>query len=626
MNILSSILLATTMTASPTNVPYRGVVEGYYGRPWGTEGRVSLMSFMAERNLNTFVYGPKDDPYHHAKWREPYPEKEAQDFQKLLDIAEKSNINFFWAIHLGDFKGEYDALFAKLDAMYALGVRAFAVFFDDFGAANADLHATIGNRVIKEFLEKKGDCAPLLVCPNVYWGYGHPYQRELGAKLDKSAMIMWTGKTICSDVRAEDVARITEDFQRPPFIWWNWPVNDYCRSKLLLGRLYGLDACTYAGVVLNPMENCELNKIAIHSFGEWCKDPVNFDSHKAWEEGFAKIFKDPAVAHAMKVFATHNSDQGPNGHGYHREESVEATALCRQARYELKKYGNLSDKTRRSLYYLFEEIDDAAFTLVRKLRYENYQMFWELEGWLLDTMHIMDAGIITLHLMEHRDEHHVNAVVNRLYKGHYFRRINAKQHIAKFQAATFENDRASVKPPHSANKEILPLIGDLLEFALAREYHERTGRDFSEAFGLRAHSGAKEFPKLVVYSNEEEVGIERIFEPRKLESGEWIGFQIPDGAELMTFEINLGFEEAARTCDIEVSKDGENWEYVEGVDHMNGSKLMGGFAHGFPYHFIRVKNNSSASVRVKLHTFKLKVDGTINEIEALLDALVTKPN
>lgn len=621
MTLFSSLLLA--VTASTNSIPYRGVVEGYYGRPWGTEGRISLMNFMADRNLNTFIYGPKDDPYHHAKWREPYPEKEAKDFTKLLSIASYRNINFFWAIHLGNFKDEYDALFSKLESMYELGVRSFAVFFDDFGSANADLHATIGNRIIYEFLRTKGDCSPLLVCPNVYWGHGHPYQKELGSKLDKSAMIMWTGKTICSDIRAEDVVKITADFQRPPFIWWNWPVNDYCRSKILLGRLYGLDDCTYSGVVLNPMENCELNKIAIHSFGEWCKDPKSFDSHKAWEEGFDKIFSDPELAKAMRVFASHNSDQGPNGHGYHREESVEAAAICRTARMEIKKYGDLSEDTRDKLYKLFVELDDAAFTLVRKLPKENIAMLWELEGWLLDTLHMMDSGFIVLDLMEHRDRRHCQNAVNRLYKGRYFKRLNQKIHMEKFRNATFENDRGSVKPPHTADKELLPLVVDLLHFALAREYRMRTGRDFSEAYGLKASSHAKEFPKLVVFTDGQTTGIERVFEQHTFAAGEWISLQIPDSATISNIDIRLGYDATVRACTVEVSKDGELWSTVSDLKKSN-SKMIATIPSDEEWRYVRLRNNSPVPVPVKLNLFRIDVKGTIDPIDALIEALIVK--
>ena len=469
MKIRMSVFAAVALTAATAlPVDYRGVVEGYYGRPWGTEGRVSLMEFMGERKLNTFIYGPKDDPYHHAKWREPYPAKEADDFRRLLAVARKNGIRFYWAVHLGDFKDEFEALFAKLDSMYALGVRAFGVFFDDFGSPDADFHATIGNRVIREFLAKKGDCSPLLVCPNVYWGTGHDYQKTLGAKLDASAMILWTGRSICSDIRAEDVRKITEDFRRPPFIWWNWPVNDYCRSKVLLGRLYGLDACACAGIVLNPMENCELNKIAIHSFGEWCRDPGRFDSRKVWEEGFAKLFKDPEVAAAMRVFASHNSDQGKNCHGYQREESAAAAELCQAARAELKKGGGLSDETRKRLAGLFTGLEAAVRTLVSKLPQENPRMFWEVEGWLLDAQHTAEIGLAALDMLGSGDSRSRELAVDRIRKARLAQERDRKAHVAKFAAATFANDAKRVQSPRAADREILPTVDALLAALAAK--------------------------------------------------------------------------------------------------------------------------------------------------------------
>ena len=153
-------------------IPMRGVVEGYYGRPWGTQGRISLLEFMGENGMNVFIYGPKDDPYHHSKWREPYPEKDLADFKKLLQISKRNKIDFYWAIHLGSgftkgSPGDYAALFRKLDLMYRAGVRSFADFFDDFGAADADFHAEICNRVKREFIDRKSGCTPLIMCPNV---------------------------------------------------------------------------------------------------------------------------------------------------------------------------------------------------------------------------------------------------------------------------------------------------------------------------------------------------------------------------------------------------------------------------------------------------------------------------
>ena len=311
--IVAAVALSGPMVRAAEPIPFRGVVEGYYGRPWGTEGRLSLLKFMGENDMNVFIYGPKDDPYHHYKWSEPYPEAELADFRKLLAVAKENKISFYWAIHLGDsFKKpekrdqDYEKLFRKLNWMYEAGFRAFAAFFDDFGGSNADLHAELCNRIVTDFLEKKQDCSPLIMCPNVYWGTGHPYQKTLGAKLDKRVNIMWTGRWICHDINAEDVEKITADFQRPPYIWWNWPVNDFCRAKVLLGRTYGLDACKYAGFVSNPMENLEASKPALFSVADFAWNMKDFDSKRTWNDAFLELY--PSCPAAMRCFADHNSD------------------------------------------------------------------------------------------------------------------------------------------------------------------------------------------------------------------------------------------------------------------------------------------------------------------------------
>ncbi|MBQ9836356.1 MAG: beta-N-acetylglucosaminidase domain-containing protein [Akkermansia sp.] len=48
------------------DLPYRGVVEGYYGIPWSTKARLAQLDFYGRNKLNTYIYAPKDDPYHHG--------------------------------------------------------------------------------------------------------------------------------------------------------------------------------------------------------------------------------------------------------------------------------------------------------------------------------------------------------------------------------------------------------------------------------------------------------------------------------------------------------------------------------------------------------------------------------
>jgi len=60
------------------DVDFRGTVEGFYGTPWSHQARLSQIEFYGRNKMNTYIYGPKDDPYHRDQWRKPYPADKAQ--------------------------------------------------------------------------------------------------------------------------------------------------------------------------------------------------------------------------------------------------------------------------------------------------------------------------------------------------------------------------------------------------------------------------------------------------------------------------------------------------------------------------------------------------------------------
>ncbi len=77
-------------------IRYRGVVEGFYGTPWSHNARLRQLQFYGENKMNTYIYGPKDDPYHSSpNWRLPYPEKEAKQLQELVKVAKKTKSILF---------------------------------------------------------------------------------------------------------------------------------------------------------------------------------------------------------------------------------------------------------------------------------------------------------------------------------------------------------------------------------------------------------------------------------------------------------------------------------------------------------------------------------------------------
>ena len=613
--ILFGFCFAALAASAASPIEFRGVVEGYYGRPWGTEGRLSLLTFMGENDLNVFIYGPKDDPYHHSRWRDFYPESEKKDFKRLLAAAKKNKVHFYWAIHLGGTyrKGnreDADALMRKLSDMYAIGFRSFAVFFDDFGGADASFHADICNMIIRDFLNAKGDCSPLIVCPNIYWGTGAPYQNTLGERLDASAKIMWTGRSICTDIRADDVAKITKAFRRPPFIWWNWPVNDYCRKHVLLGRTYGLEKAPLAGFVSNPMENCEANKIALYGVAKWCQNPDTFDSQKAWEESFAKLYPDPDVAHAMRIFAEHNADQGPNVHGYRREESVSAQPLADRAWAELSG-GKLTEETRTQLRALFRTVGGATKTLLAKLPLDA-GLGWELRGWLENERFLMAQGLLALDEPDSSLAAKLKKIRARAVK-------SGEAAKERFREATFEGDKPRMHAPEASARVLKPLVESLVLNRLQALYGAHFSRPFAESSGLKGFSSAQSLPKLTASRDGKYARLDAIMEPKTIRAGESFGISVPDSWQTDYFHAKLGNAQAASSGIIEVSRDGQAWEKlavrVHGEQMETPLKVEDGYRHA------RYRNTSSHPVTVKLNLFKFDVRGDDSPIDGMIQEL-----
>ena len=48
-----------------------GVIEGFYGPPWTWSARAEVLAWGYQRGLDLYLYGPKDDPLHRERWREP---------------------------------------------------------------------------------------------------------------------------------------------------------------------------------------------------------------------------------------------------------------------------------------------------------------------------------------------------------------------------------------------------------------------------------------------------------------------------------------------------------------------------------------------------------------------------
>lgn len=366
------------------DLPNRGVVEGFYGTPWSHQVRMSLIDFYGKFKMNTYLYGPKDDPFHSCpNWRLPYPEKEAQNIKELVEACKRNRVDFVWAIHPGqDIKWneeDYQNLVNKFNWMYDLGVRDFAIFFDDISGegTNPVKQTELLNRLTDEFVKVKGDVSPLTVCPTDYsklWANPTP-QGSLaiyGNTLNPDIKIFWTGDVVCSDLTPETMEWINSRIKRPAYYWWNYPVQDYVRNFILQGPAYGLDTSLtkddVCGVISNPMEHGEASKLALYGVADYAWNIANYNPIDNWERGLNELA--PEAKDAYRTFAIHSCD---TENGYRRDESWETKTF---------RIADWNDAAAQALKAEFEKIEKVPAEMEQGC--ENKALLQELRPWLVE--------------------------------------------------------------------------------------------------------------------------------------------------------------------------------------------------------------------------------------------------
>ncbi len=311
------------------SVALRGVIEGFYGNPWSTSDRKRQFEFYGQNKMNVYVYGPKDDAYHRGRWRDPYPTAEGNVIRDLATYAARHKVKFTWAIHPGGDiqfnETDYKKLVAKLENVYKLGVRSFSVFFDDIGNADGENQAAVLNYVTDNFVRKHDDVEPVSMCPTQYnkayagW-VSTPYLQALGTKMYPEVQVMWTGNSVVDMINGSDADWITNIIKRKPYIWLNYPVNDYCIGRMLMGKTYGNDlniANKLEAFASNPMEYAEASKVSLYSIADYSWNMAKYDAESSWRRAVKAIM--PTEAEAFQVFCENNVDLGNTAHGLRRE-------------------------------------------------------------------------------------------------------------------------------------------------------------------------------------------------------------------------------------------------------------------------------------------------------------------
>lgn len=281
----------------------RGVIEGFYGTPWTHEQRLDLMALSERLKLNSYVYAPKDDPYHRLQWRDPYPAAELDRLAGLVRAAAEHGVDFVYALHPATSmrfseEGEHAVLRAKAEQLLSIGIPTIALLFDDvpaelqhpadrefFGGSLGAAHGTACARFAAEVLRPNG--MELLMVPMDYAGIGRSdYRDALAATLPEDALVWWTGSdVVVGEITRADIDAAAAAFGRRLLLWDNFPVNDFDRTRAFLGPLHGrttdIAGSALAGLSVNPMVEYAPSGFGIASAADWAWNPGDYDESRS---------------------------------------------------------------------------------------------------------------------------------------------------------------------------------------------------------------------------------------------------------------------------------------------------------------------------------------------------------
>lgn len=382
-----AVTVAEAVIKDEPTMSVRGSIEGFYGTPWSHEDRLSQIEFYGDQKLNTYIYAPKDDLYHRERWRDPYPETEMQRMQDLIDTSKENKVDFVFSLSPGidirfdgaEGEADYQALVKKCQSLYDMGVRSFAIFFDDIENKDGKKQAELLNRFNKEFIQAKGDIKPLITVPTEYdsnvMGLAstvNKYTKEFAATLDKSIKVLWTGSAVVPEgIDVANAQKVKEVYGDRMGIWWNYPCTDYITEKLALGPIYGLDKGLENEVdflVMNPMEHAELSKITLATGADYAWNTAAYDYEKSFETAIDELYGE--LAPYMYTFANHSSRLVA---GWASTGRADAPAVRELMDTTMKKVARGEDATKEieALNQEFDQMVLAADTLKAKLPAEE---------------------------------------------------------------------------------------------------------------------------------------------------------------------------------------------------------------------------------------------------------------
>lgn len=470
----------------------RGVIEGFYGKPWSDQARKDLFKFMGEHRMNTYIYSPKDDKYLRENWREAYPQDKLNEIKSLVDEANKNHVEFVYALSPGNDitysnEADYQATIKKFDQLKSIGVKQFYIALDDIvpalndtdkkvypvrDSANyknnpwaplADAQSSYLNKIQENYIDKNNLPALWLVPTNYSGSQQDPFKEAQGERLNKKIHMQWTGEGVFSGrITADSIAQAKKTYNTDNmFIWDNFPVNDSNQDRLYLNPTVGRASDLYTvteGFTANPMIEPYASWIGIGSFADYMWDASTYNPNDSMEKVLKEIAgNDADLLKDLEAFVDLNQywDHGDTA------DQVKAPVLSALVEnYQKNPVGSLGhQQALNALQAQLQRIANTPTTL-KNLAVNGF--YTDSLAWINAASHWAKASLASLQI----NEAVANKNVNLVNLGQQLATI--KNEVAQATVKAVPDGRTGSDEP-----AIVPTVGDgVFDSLVATSYQQ----------------------------------------------------------------------------------------------------------------------------------------------------------
>ena len=293
-------------------VRHFGYIEGYYGKMLSWDERLFLCDCLAHLSLNTYLYAPKEDPWHRRQWKIPYPQHWIDSFRRFVQHAVKKNLNVVPALSPGlsfDYMSaaDYATMLEKFYVFIESGATTVALLMDDIPdslpaksikafSSLGQAHGKLLSRLQSD-LRKHSRHLSLWFCPTIYTdqfaGDGidkSKYCDDLASSIPSDINVLWTGPAVISEkLDKKSLSSVSRMFNGNILLWDNMYANDYCPHRLFTGPYLGRSndvLMATRGILLNPTGMPHTDSFLLALLAAFTK---KIPANQAWKKTMSQL-------------------------------------------------------------------------------------------------------------------------------------------------------------------------------------------------------------------------------------------------------------------------------------------------------------------------------------------------